>query len=653
MNQSPDNSATGRESVEAQELVRLNYWCDQFELAWKQSAEVDLPEFLERVPEEERANLIKELVLIDIEIRQQRNLAAPLDRYLSVAHDLPRTWLEMQVALAQSKTQVTRLQELPPGHQLGDYTILSQLGSGGMGVVYRAEHRLMKRQVALKVIQHQNHLSQSAERRFEREVRAAAQLAHPNIVIAHDARQIDGWIYLVTELIEGEDLAKRIQRSGPLPAQTAIDFALQTARGLEYAHRQGIIHRDIKPANLLIDTQQRIKILDLGLARWLNKSGDEAEAALTSSFEMLGTAQFMAPEQARAASSADERSDIYSLGCTLFFMLTGRAPYDGLAYLETCMAHLNAPIPSAGESVPGIPTALDKLIQTWMAKTAEGRPASMTDAIEQLERLTQPEPRPEPWRPSRRVIMQSAVGASAVGLAAVGLVTARMNGWLGQLAQDDPASPPRRISDVTAPGLRLKGDGYLEVPDFRVPVEDHMAIEALVSPMANRSPANLVTWTGPKSFVLFCDEATRWGIAYFDGQEEKLILADAPAEKSIAQLVAAIWNGRKLDLLVDGQPIPWKPIPYELVPAAPRLYIGGIPDGVIPASQGPRYFQGDINAVRILQSKQPLTLAAHPLELTVTSQTVALFDFGNMQLSSSQMQIRDLTGRWEGSMHWM
>lgn len=686
MSSSSDNSAItgGLESLNAKALLRLNFWCDQFEAAWRQETDVDLVAFLAQVPLEEQAYLPSELVLIDIEIRSGRSLPIPIDRYLEVARDLPREWLEAQVARRQSGSVQLDSQVLTAGHQLGDYTIVSQLGSGGMGIVYRAEHRLMKRQVALKAIQNRSSFSKLAQRRFQREVRAAAQLAHPNIVAAFDARQVDGWIYLVSELVEGEDLDKLIRRVGPLPVPVALNYALQAARGLEYAHQQGIVHRDIKPANLLVDAQQRIKILDLGLARWLDDTTldptTEDDAALTSSFQILGTAPFMSPEQMRSAASADARSDIYSLGCTLFYMLTGATPYPGANRIDICLAHLNAPIPSVCERNPSIPAALDMLIQTWLDKDPLRRPQSMSSAIEHLELLLKPKAKgiiPPPvaigesaastaaanesaalsapvstlnasWV-TRRNVLLSLVGSSALATVAV----AGWNGWFSRRPRD-PASPKRtHIADLNSPGLRLKGDGYLEVPDFQVPIQDKMAIEVLLRPGVNPGPANIVTWTGPKSFVLFSDESTRWGIAYFDGQTPRLIIADDRVQKTGLQIITAVWDATDLRVLVDGEQIVAQPIPYELVPAAPRLYIGGIPDGVILPEQGTRYFHGDICAVRILQSQHELELAQAPSGLTINAQTLALFDFSDQQLSSSQSQLVDLTGRWEGRMHWI
>lgn len=688
MNQPSDNLSTtsGLESLSAKALLRLNFWCDQYESAWRQQADVDLAEFLSRVPSEERDHLAGELVLIDIEIRCQRSLPISIDGYRSIAQDLPREWLEAQVARRQTAKSSTNTLDLQPGHQLGDYTIVSRLGAGGMGIVYRAEHRLMKRQVALKVIEHQSTLSKLAKRRFEREVRAAAQLAHPNIVVAFDARQFDDWIYLVTELIEGENLDNLVGRVGPLTSAVALNYALQAARGLEYAHQQGIIHRDIKPANLLVDSQQHIKILDLGLARWLDDSTGDADAAsLTSSFQMLGTAPFMSPEQTRSAASADQRSDIYSLGCTLFFMLTGQTPYHGLSRIDVCLAHLNAPVPSLCEIDSSIPKALDELTQTWMAKDPRHRPQSMTEAIRQLEVLLKPKAKavspppsltptssapsfkressvePEPSARntpllklpssssliSRRNLLLATTSISAVTLTALGV-----NRWFWN-GTDSPPRGRQRIADLNAPGLRLQGNGYFDVADFRVPVQDNMAIEALLHPGMNRGPANIVTWTGPRSFVLFCDQTPHWGIAYFDGSTPRLVATDDPTERSGLHLISAVWDGQSLQIFVNGSRVASSQLTFQLVPAQPRLYIGGIPDGVILPSQGTRFYNGEIRAVRILQSQQRLELATRPSELAVTPQTLALFDFGHVQTRPNNGQLSDLTGRWRGNMNWV
>jgi serine/threonine protein kinase len=273
------------------------------------------------------------------------------------------------------------------GLVMGAYDVLDKLGQGGMGVVLRARHRKMNREVALKVLAASQSFAQDAVDRFERETLASAKLQHPHIVTAFDAGEADGRHYLVMELVDGEDLGKRVRNRGPLPVTEAVSYLLETARGLEYAHQQKVVHRDIKPSNLMRDLKGKIKILDLGLAR-IERSEWEESLSLTGTGATMGTADYMAPEQARNAKLADARSDIYSLGATLWFLLTGRTPFDGDSLTAKLLAHQTDPIPNLGAAVPGAGNEMCALFQRMLAKKPADRPQSMADVISVLEALT-------------------------------------------------------------------------------------------------------------------------------------------------------------------------------------------------------------------------------------------------------------------------
>ena len=274
------------------------------------------------------------------------------------------------------------------GLVLGNYVVLESIGAGGMGHVYKARHRRMNRVVALKVLPSSVTKKRDAVRRFQREVEAAAKLTHPNIVVAYDADEANGLHFLVMEFVEGQDLARAVERHGPLPVGKAIDYVLQAARGLEYAHQQGIVHRDIKPSNLVLDQSGTVKILDMGLARFEQEVGPRSSAAagtLTGSEQMMGTVDYVAPEQAEDAHRADQRADVYSLGCTLFYLLTGRPVYEADSVLAKLLAHQQAEVPSLSKIRPEVPEPLDRAFQRMVAKRAEERQPSMSEVIAELE----------------------------------------------------------------------------------------------------------------------------------------------------------------------------------------------------------------------------------------------------------------------------
>ena len=279
--------------------------------------------------------------------------------------------------------------ELPP--ELANhprYRIVKRLGIGGMGSVYLAEHRLMDRPVALKVIRRDLLGNEALVERFRREVKAAARLAlHPNIVAAYDAEQAGDSHFLVMEFIDGVNLAHLVKSQGPLPCELACEAVKQAAEGLEHADQRGMVHRDIKPQNLMQTPDGQVKILDFGLARFASEAlpdlmpaseretepGAEATARdrvapLTLTDMLLGTADYIAPEQASDPRSADIRADIYSLGCTLYYLLAGHPPFPGGSLLEKLKAHREqAPKPLAAVR-PDLPPELARIVDRMMVK---------------------------------------------------------------------------------------------------------------------------------------------------------------------------------------------------------------------------------------------------------------------------------------------
>lgn len=268
------------------------------------------------------------------------------------------------------------------GFLLGKYKLLDHLGSGGMSSVYLAEHTLMHRLAAVKVLPQHRVADATYVARFQLEGQSTAALDHPNIVRVYDLDH-DGKIhYLVMEYIEGRDLEALVARGGPLDFVVAADFIAQAAAGLDYAHRAGLVHRDIKPANLLVDQQGVVKILDMGLAKFAGARA--ATAALVNEEQVLGTADYVAPEQTVNSNTVDCRADVYSLGCTLYFLLSGHPPFPFGNALQRMAAHQRNTPPSISLGRPETPAALVAICERMMAKSPADRFATAGDARETL-----------------------------------------------------------------------------------------------------------------------------------------------------------------------------------------------------------------------------------------------------------------------------
>jgi serine/threonine-protein kinase len=303
---------------------------------------------------------------------------------------------------------------LTSGFLLGQYRILEQIGRGGMGRVYRAEHRTMKRIVALKVLASKLLNTERAIELFLHEVRAVSQLVHPNIVTAFDANEIKGRYYLVMEYVDGPNLDQLVRKQGPLSVGLACDYIRQVATGLQCAHLLGMIHRDIKPANILVQwhglngetSPGLVKISDFGLARLASPqagvptSQSRPGTILTRENTVMGTPDYLSPEQSRNLHRTDIRSDLYSLGCAFYFLLTGRVPYPGGNTLEKMIRHATETPTPIEHFQPEVPAAVAAIVEKLMARVPEDRfqtPAELAEALQPYAASG-----PTPWAPSRK-----------------------------------------------------------------------------------------------------------------------------------------------------------------------------------------------------------------------------------------------------------
>jgi eukaryotic-like serine/threonine-protein kinase len=313
------------------------------------------------------------------------------------------------------------------GFFLGSYRLLRPLGMGGMGVVYLAEHKVMQRRMALKILPRAAMADKTRVSRFEAEARAAAQLDHSNIVRAYDFSTAGGKSFIAMEYVEGVDLHRIVDRDGAMSPQAALDAISQAADGLAHAHERGIVHRDIKPSNLLMRHDGVLKVSDMGLAR----IGMQTDGSLTmeNPSSMMGTADFLAPEQALDSHTVDGRADIYALGCTLYYLMTGKPPYPGGTLAQRIAKHQTAPPADIRRVRPDCPAAIAELAMHMMAKRPEDRVRSAQELVTQV----------------RRIAASLGINVAAQGLsgsAAIRPQTSQPRPDYSHLSRDVPGSDP-------------------------------------------------------------------------------------------------------------------------------------------------------------------------------------------------------------------
>lgn len=351
--------------------------CDQFEAAWGAGERPQIEQALGQVSDSERPYLLRELLEIELQMRQRAGEPLKIEEYRR------RFPADAELVDAVFPQVVKR-------PRLGDYELLEELGRGGMGVVYRARQPYLDKYFAIKVLPDRYLDEPQAIARFRREMQSIAAVDHPNIVRAYNAGEEAGVHFLVMEYVDGAGFQRLVTSHGPLSLRAACEVVRQAALGLQHVYEQGLVHRDIKPGNLMLSRSGVVKILDLGLAKLHvdQSGGEQAAGQLTKTGTTLGTIDYMAPEQWENSAEVDIRADIYSLGCTLFFLITGHAPYADDSYgsgRRRLMAHMMAPVPSLCDHCHDCPLELDEILGRMMAKDPADRfqtPGEVVDAIE-------------------------------------------------------------------------------------------------------------------------------------------------------------------------------------------------------------------------------------------------------------------------------
>lgn len=312
------------------------------------------------------------------------------DTFVGLLQEAEQLPPEQTVGHGLAAPQSSSSQDVPvPLAEHPRYEILRLIGKGGMGDVYAARHRKMNRTVALKVIKREFVRKPKAVDRFHREVKTAAQLSHPNIVTAHDADQAGDFHFMVMEYVDGVDLSHVVKDRGALPVAEACDYVRQAAIGLQYAHEQGMVHRDIKPHNLMVTADGTVKVLDFGLASLAPEARSENETVeargeLTADGTIMGTPDFISPEQANDARTADIRSDIYSLGATLYFLLSGHPLFGDGSVMHKLKSHAEVEPESLDSLRDDVPSDLARIISRLIAKDPNDRFQSPTEVAQAL-----------------------------------------------------------------------------------------------------------------------------------------------------------------------------------------------------------------------------------------------------------------------------
>lgn len=686
-------------------MLAIDRLCNRFEQSWRSGKPMRVETLLKELETKHRRAGLAELLPLEIEYRNRAGQAATIDELTKRFPTVQKEWLQTLLtgnseATTYSGSPEPAVAALP--ELLGDYRIVSRLGGGGMGAVYRAVHERMGREVALKVLKPEIQNNEALRQRFDREVRAAARLSHPNVVAALDARSHEGVHFLVTELVEGSDLDHHVRQHGPLNVPQAVDVLLQAARGLAYAHAQGVIHRDIKPANLLLSREGVVKILDMGLARLESDDADRKESGLTDTGVVMGTAAYMPPEQARDTRRADARSDIYSLGCTLHFLLTGRPVYAGVSQVDTILSHVNQPVPSLRQIDSRVPASLDVLFQTMIAKDPDARIQTAKEVADRLSQLREQgmsgsdsaelrnliaqmsivtagqeqtpaptefqfaetsRPKTVPRSPKSRN-SRSIVFGCVTAIVLLGVVTVWWNrGDNGASLDPDPLNggqekklvqknePPQnsgvensteqRPREGQFTGWRFNGSSsYLAVPELRPEPDASYTIE-LIARADRYQTSNLVSWLGPNWMAIYMSETGELGTArqVTDGPDVRTS-GHVLAQDQWSH-IAATFDGAQMQLFVNGRLVSQQTLNFEIGDTSSGLFIGGVDFRLLPLGQNQRFFPGQIYAARVSSGVRYHAEFTAPRQLPGDKDTIVVLE----PVAGSEPSLRNSAGQ--------
>jgi serine/threonine protein kinase len=446
------------------------------------------------------------------------------------------------IVASPKQTERAATTSVPVGRVVAGFEILEEINRGGMGVIYKARQIAMKRIVALKAITPAKLELPGARARFEAEVQASARLNHQNIVQVY-ATELDGpFPYLVMEYVPGIDLLRLVRKEGPLPVADAVYYIRQAAEGLQHAFEQGLVHRDIKPSNLIVTPGPigssalktgklpRIKILDMGLARVVTPEERDKEMDLTQAGVFLGTPDYVSPEQAEDATQADIRSDIYSLGGSLYFLLTGEVPFPGKTLVEKIRRALTDPPPSAAAKRKEVQPSLNAVIRKMMARNPEARYQTPAEVMAALDRAL----RGDAVATSDSTIFSiSALGKDVDAVTAQVQVKAHAGSVRG-LALANTAEGTVLVSAGDDSKLRLwQLSSLQEVKTF---VGDLGAVEQLaIAPNGKRAATCAIRLTSTDMSVQLWDLSTGAEQRRLHGPADNIrCVAIAPDSKSIA-----------------------------------------------------------------------------------------------------------------------